>query len=116
MYLEMISSSSSVRRPWGVREAAEAHQLPNRQLRDEVVFLPQDGDNTGQILRLGLPDVVAGDLDCSLVHVQQAADHGQKGGLAGAVRPDQGGDAARGDLQVDGTNVGLAAVAFRDVL
>ena len=91
--------------PLGVGEAAEAHELADREPGDEVVLLSQHREDLRKVLRGGGGDVVAGHLDRALVDPVQPPHHGQQGGLPRTVGAHQGGDAAGGDLEVQRADV-----------
>ena len=67
-------------------------------------------------LRRAGGDVVAGEYDTAGIGRLEARDQVEQRGLAGAVRADDGGDAALGYIQVDGIDRDQAAEAARDVL
>ena len=86
----MTRSSSTVSRP--------CDQLSYRQTSDEMVLLPEDCDDFRELARLHRRDVMSPHRDRPGVGGQQATDHRQQRGLAGAVRPDERRDAARGQV------------------
>src|SRR5699024_7821088 len=88
----------------GIGKATDAHELTDGQLRNEVVFLAENGDDLCQVFGLGGRNIHFGDLDLAGIHAEQAADHRQQRRLAGTIGADQRGDTASWDFKVDGTN------------
>jgi hypothetical protein len=73
--------------------------LPGQQFVDRRE-LAGDADRGAHRLRLG-PGVVAGHPHRAAVRRDQRGQHVHRGGLARAVRPEQGEDRARGHLEID---------------
>ena len=97
----------------GVGEAAEGHQLPDRELHLDVVALGQDRQPLGQLLALPLDDVLAVEVHQAAVPGDQPGDDAHDRGFARAVGADHGDDLAFGDVKGDVVHHGLAVVLFR---
>src|SRR5690606_33823094 len=100
--------------PLRIGKATEPDELAHGEAGDEVILLPQDRDDLGEVLRVGMGDVESADLDGALVDAEQAPDHRQQSRLAGAVGADERGDPAPGDPDVNGADLDLAAVLLAD--
>ena len=74
----------------GVGEAAEGHQLPNRQLHLHIVVLGQDGKMPGKLLAFPFAQILALKPDHTGIPGDQPGDHTHDGGLACAIGADQG--------------------------
>ena len=99
-----------------MRVASETDQLAHRQAGDEVVLLPQDGQFLGDLPGRGPEHVLASDGDGAGVRLLEASDHGEQGGLAGAVGADECRHATGGDVEADGADGDLVAVGPGDVV
>jgi hypothetical protein len=69
----------------------------------------------GDDVRLHAADVLAVERDLALARLEQARDRAERGGLARAVRADEGDDLALLDVEVDAVQRGDGAVADFEV-
>ena len=82
-----------------VQRRLELHQLAARHQRVERGLLERDADRAPHLRRL-LDHVEAGHRGATARRPQQRGQHPDRRRLAGAVRPEEGVDLARGDLEV----------------
>ena len=115
----ITASTSSTRRssslpPEPLEAAEEAQVLAGGQVRVDGQVLGHVADGG---LGVGRADVdrLAGHDDLAAVAPEQAADHRDGGGLAGAVGPEQAVGLAGGDLEADAVDGGPLAVALAEV-
>ena len=79
-----------------------ADVLLDRQAAEDRGFLRQIADaEPGALVHRQLGDVVAVELDGAVIRLDQAGDHVEHGGLAGAVRTEQADRLAAADIDAD---------------
>ena len=88
-------------RPWGAEQVGvEDHVLVDGEIAIQAEALGHVADAVLDGIQLA-GDVVAGDPGFAFGGIEQAAEQPQRGGLPGAVRPDDAEDLAPRDLEVE---------------
>ena len=95
--------------------AAEHEQVAHGNAAHDAVFLGEDGKRAGEFGGGGGFDVFACVADVAVYQGLQASHKGEEGGLACAVRADQRGNAAFGNVEADVVENGVAADGVADV-